>query len=287
MAYHGQEASPRPGPRQVQTSRLKIHRLGSAAFVLAFAIAAVARAQDAPVAPPPAPTSASPPASQEAAPSQKPPPYAFEPAPPSVHAPQTAFWVGARLGLLGYGGAFFVNAQNREETTGNFIGQGLAGEANVGDRLNHRYIPYLLLEYAVLQPGHRFNDNTSAQSILAGLGFRFIIGNVHRTGFLADLSVGRRTISVAREGHSFKMQAPEIFRLGLGAEIRMSTRFTLSPLAHLSGGSMSQSSGEIFYAPQGDGADRPTFIDGSISGSQRSYLVVGIGCGAHFDLFGD
>jgi hypothetical protein len=189
--------------------------------------------------------------------------------------------------LLGYGGAFFVNQLNAEETTGNIVQSGAALEANAGARLNKRYVPYVLFEYAGLRHGHRFDQDAKAESSLLGLGFRFVIGNVDRAGLLADLSVGLRTITVRSNGQEFKMQGPEIFRLGLGAEIRFSKLFTLSPLAHLSGGSMGKSSGDLGYAPgQGDHQTKPTFLDGSISGSQRSYLVVGLGCGAHFDLFG-
>lgn len=211
----------------------------------------------------------------------------IEAQPRATHAPKNAFYVGARLGLLGYGGKFFVNERSAEETSGNFIGPGASVEVNVGARLNRRYIPYLLVEVAAHQAGHRFDKDTESMSRLVGLGFRFVLGNVDRAGFLADLSIAQRTISVTRDGQTFRMHGPEIFRLGLGAEIRLSNVITLSPMGHISGGSMAQSDGDIAYAqPQTDGQTHPTFLEGNVSKSQRAYLVIGIGCGAHFDLFG-
>lgn len=242
-------------------------------------------------APAPAPAPAQPtpaPDAEPAAPlAPAPPPFTYEPAPLPVHAPHTAFWLGAQVGAIGYGGAFFLNQKNHEETSGNFVGAGGALELDVGARLNRRYLPYVLVEYAALAPGHRFDKDTRAASSLLGVGFRFVLGNVDRAGFLADLSLAQRTIAVRRGGQEFQMRGPELFRLSLGAEIRMTNLITLSPIAHLSGGSMAQSDGTIPYVDgQGDGEVAPTFQDGKISGSQRSYLVVGIGCGVHFDLFG-
>lgn len=204
-----------------------------------------------------------------------------------MHAPHTAFWLGAQVGAIGYGGAFFLNQRNKEETSGNFVGAGGALELDVGARLNRRYIPYVLVEYAALAPGHRFDRDTQAASSLLGVGFRFVLGNVDRAGFLADLSLAQRTIAVRRGGQEFQMRGPELFRLSLGAEVRLTNLVTLSPIMHLSGGSMAQSDGSVTYVSgQGDGETQPSFQDTNISGSQRSYLVVGIGCGVHFDLFG-
>jgi hypothetical protein len=51
---------------------------------------------------------------------------------------------------------------------------------------------------------------------------------------------------------------------------------------------MSDTSGHITYGPggSGDGLTHPTYQDGTPINNQRNYLVVGLGCGAHFDLFG-
>jgi hypothetical protein len=83
------------------------------------------------------------------------------------------------------------------------------------------------------------------------------------------------------------MQAYELFRLGLGAEIRFSTLFTISPMAWISGGTMSDTSGNVPFAPgQGDGLTQPTYTNGQSINDERAYLVMGVGCGAHFDFFG-
>lgn len=221
-------------------------------------------------------------------PAPAPPPYVYAPAPPGKHAPHTALWLGARGGILAYGGAFFDNSINQQETSGNFVGAGPSIEANIGVRLNHRYIPYVLAEYAALPAGHRFDSGaTSAHSTLYGVGFQFLIGNVDKIGFLADLSLAQRTISLVQGSDRYDMKAPEIFRLALGAEIRLSTLMSISPTATLSGGTMQSSKGTVAYAPgQLDGQTQPTYSGGNIADSQRSYLVVGIGCGVHFDVFG-
>ena len=122
-----------------------------------------------------------------------PPPYEHEPAPAPTHAPHNAFWVGAQLGAIGYGGSFFINRQKREETTGNFVGNGASLEVDVGARLKRRYMPYVFGEFAALTPGHRFDENARTSSRLLGLGFWFIIGNVDKAGLLADLSLAQRT----------------------------------------------------------------------------------------------
>jgi hypothetical protein len=83
------------------------------------------------------------------------------------------------------------------------------------------------------------------------------------------------------------MSGLEIFRLGLGAEIRISTLFVISPMAQLSGGTMTDTSGSVTYAPnQGDGLTHPTYQNGQVINAQRGYLILGLGCGAHFDFFG-
>ena len=84
------------------------------------------------------------------------------------------------------------------------------------------------------------------------------------------------------------MQALEIFRLGLGAEVRISTLFVISPMATLSGGAMSDTDGNVQFssAGSGDGIKSPIYHDGKQIGNQRGYVIVGIHCGAHFDIFG-
>jgi hypothetical protein len=56
----------------------------------------------------------------------------------------------------------------------------------------------------------------------------------------------------------------------------------LSPLAYLSGGVMSTTSGSVTF---NNGAT-PPFTNGQGVTVQRGYLVFGLGVGTHFDLIG-
>lgn len=205
-------------------------------------------------------------------------------------APNYALWLGGRLGVLGFGNAFFENDLRRPETTGNYLKSGPSLQLDIGARLSKRYVPYVGLEVAALPVGRRFDGTDAhARSTFLGVGLRLIAGDVDTAGFVADLSFGIRTVTLTRGDDSYSMRALEIFRLGLGAEIRVAPRFTLSPMFQLSGGQMVGTDGRITYAAgQGDGLAGPSFQGGTDiePGRQMTYLVVGIGCGAHFDLFG-
>ncbi len=204
------------------------------------------------------------------------------------HAPEFSLFASGNVGIIGYGGNFFENAANASESTGNFVTPGASFELDVGARLGARYIPYLAWEHAFLAAGHRFEGTgATASSDYVGLGFRLIAGNVDNVGFLSELGIGFRTVTLAGNGETFKMTSLEIARLGLGAEIRLSTLFTLTPIAKLSVGQMDDTSGAIGYGKnQGDGQTGTTFYNGAIGQSPRNYVVVGLGCSANFDFFG-
>jgi hypothetical protein len=221
-------------------------------------------------------------------PSSSPPPVIYTEAPAETHAPKFSLWTGARLGVLGFGNSFFDNENGQPETSGNFLGNGLAAEIDVGARLGKRYTPYVFFEHGFVGKGHRFTGTgATASSDLYGVGFRYTAGDVDSAGFLSELSVGVRTVTVSNGSETYKMSALEIFRLGLGAEIRISTLFVISPMAQLSGGTMTDTSGSVTYAPnQGDGLTHPTYQNGQVINAQRGYLILGLGCGAHFDFFG-
>jgi hypothetical protein len=263
-----------------------------------------------PGAPPPAaPPAAAPvdaPASGRGAPAPEaaPPPVAVaEPSPAPhgesrlddekphepTHAPKFSLWLGGSLRALGYGGNFYDNEQGKKETTGNFLGNGLGLELDVGARLGKRYMPFLFVEHGFMGAGHRFaGSDAKSSSDLYGVGFRYTAGDVDSAGFLTELAIGVRTVTVTGGGQTYKMSALEIFRLGLGAEIRISTLFVLSPMAHLSAGVMDSTSGTVAYSADGskDGIKEPTFRNGDSVNAERGYVVLGIGCGAHFDVFG-
>ncbi|MEO8876712.1 MAG: hypothetical protein ABI461_14060, partial [Polyangiaceae bacterium] len=204
------------------------------------------------------------------------------------HAPKFSLYTGLNIGVIGFGGSFFQNALNVPESTGNFVHSGLSFELLVGARLGRRYIPYLSWEHGFLGQGARIDGtNAHASSDFIGLGFRLLSFDVDSVAFASDIGIGFRSVTVADDNNTFKMTALEIGRFGLGAEIRLSTLFTLTPMARLSIGQMSDSSGNIAYgAGQGDGQKAVTFFNGQINASPTDYVVVGLGCGGQFDFFG-
>jgi hypothetical protein len=217
------------------------------------------------------------------------------PAPPVrpidyVHAPNYSLWLGGRLGILGYGGGVFTDPRtNNTETTGNFVTNGLALEIDVGARIARHFIPYLAAELGLVGAGHRF-DGTSAKAGTSFLGFgvRMLAGDVDSVSFISDLSFGLRSMQVSSDGSTWSASGFEILRLGLGVDIRLSNRVTLSPLLTISGGTLTDTNGSVGYAPnQGDNLSGTPFGNGSIPQSDRtSYESIVIGCGAHVDLFG-
>lgn len=235
-----------------------------------------------------------------------PPPVQYEyvappPGPPAmsraeyVHAPRYALWLGARLGVLAYGGGMFqdpaIGSNTYAETTGNFVGNGLALELDVGARIERRYIPYLAVELGLVGPGHRFDQtSTTAGTSFVGIGMRLLAGDVNNVSFASELSFGFRKMQVSNDTGTWTATGFEFLRLGLGAEIRLTTHFTLSPMLTVSGGTLTDTSGSIGYGPnQGDGqTGTPSYVNGGQipSNAQATYAAFVIGCGAHFDLFG-
>jgi hypothetical protein len=228
-----------------------------------------------------------------------PPPAVVYIEPPRKHAPEYSLWLGGRLGVIAYGGSFFDNGAityatdgtpiigNSPETTGNLIRSGLAPalEIDAGARLGKRYIPYVGLELGLVGAGRRFDGgpSTTAGTSFIGVGFRYLAGDVNNASFASDISFGIRKVTLSNDSGQWSMTGLEIFRLGLGAEVRMSNHFTISPMITLSGGAMSDTDGHITFA---DGT-HPAYQDGQSIGTPHNYLVVTAGCGAHFDLFGN
>jgi hypothetical protein len=207
----------------------------------------------------------------------------------SKHAPPFSLWLGGRLGVLAYMGGLYAFGANQIETVGNFVQPGLALELNAGARIARRYIPYFAFEIGLMGAGHRFDQtSTRANTSFFGFGFRYLSGDVDRAAFVSDLSIGLRTFQVSNGTGTWSATGLEILRAGLGAEIRLSTLFTLSPMATIAWSSVSDTSGHISYAPnQGDGLTGPVFQNGqSIGSAQTSYVAFVLGCGGHFDLFG-
>jgi hypothetical protein len=230
-----------------------------------------------------------PPPQQQPPPREAPPPVPYvEPEVPT-HAPKFSLWAGPRLSYLGFGFNWYRNNDGNSETTGNLVGNGFAPELDVGVRFSHRYMPYLFWEHGFLAAGHRFEGEptASASTDFYGIGFRFLSGDVDSVAFVSDIAVGKRVISVSNGGQTYSMSGLEIFRLGLGAEIRVMTLFTIDPILSISGGSLNDTEGTVTFAPnQGDGATQPPYKNGATIENSRPYVMLSLGVGVHFDIFG-
>ncbi len=317
MTYHAAGGGANAG----WTNDARHDLVGASAAGVAFFVALPVLAQDSsgplPPLPPSAPVYAPeaspppPPPDQPPPPPDQPPPppavydgyppppaiyYAPPPPPrPRIHAPVYSLWTGARIGYMGFSGGFYgVPVGNpvisATESTSQLVTPGPTIELDVGARLGRHYVPFIFYEHSFLQAGNRFagEGNTSAYAELYGVGFRFTAGDPDRAGFLSEISIGERTVSVSAGGQTFKMSALEYFKLGLGAEIRLSTLFVLSPLASLSTGTMTDTSGSVTFssAGSGDGNTHPPYQNGQQILDQRGYVMLSLTVGAHFDLFG-
>lgn len=274
--------------------RMHVRLLPSSALViLLVGRAAQAQVPETPLVseppPPAAPLPAAAPPTYEPAP-LPPPEYRYVSPPVPVHAPRFALWAGAHVSFQTFGNSFFRNENGQSEVTGNFIKPGLGTEVDLGVRLEKRYIPYVMYErYWSFGDGRRFQgiDSTSYGQFY-GFGFRYLFGNPDFVAGFTDLSFGRRVVGVTAGNDSYSMSTFEFLRLGLGAEIRLTSKLTLSPQITLSSGVMQGTSGRVTYAAsrQGDGLVQPRYAGGATIEDTTSYIVFGLGVGAHFDLFG-
>ena len=220
---------------------------------------------------------------------QPPPPVEYvEPESPT-HAPKYSLWMGPRLSYLGFGFSFFGNRSNHSETTGNFVGNGVAPQLDLGARISYRYIPHVFWEHGFLAKGHRFEgDSASASTDFYGIGFRYLGGDVDSVSFLSEISIGKRVVSVTNGGQTYTMTGLEFFKLGLGAEIRLHTLFSIEPVFSIAGGSLNDTSGTVKFSAEGskDGITEPAFKNGETIENTRQYVMLSLGVGIHFDVFG-
>jgi hypothetical protein len=224
-------------------------------------------------------------------PQQRPPPPPVDYVEPELptHAPKYSLWVGPRLSYMGFGFSWYRNADGGSETTGNLVGNGMAPEIDLGVRFAHRYAAFLFYEHGYLLAGHRFDGDgsASASTDFYGIGFRFLSGDVDSVAFASDISIGKRVVTVKNNSGMYSMSGLEIFRLGLGAEIRVTTLFTIDPMLSISGGTLNDTEGTITFAPnQGDGITKPPFVGGKTIDDARPYVMLSLGVGVHFDVFG-
>lgn len=226
---------------------------------------------------------------RRAQPAPPPPPVDYEEPEQPVHTPRFSLYTGARLNFTGWAGGFFQNELGERETTGNFAGVGPSFQLDVGARIARRYIPFLFFEQSFYRQGHRFDgSDASSSGQFYGLGFRFAsVGEYSDVGFMSELAVGVRSVRVSEGNQSYTMSGLEFFRLGLGAEIRLATLFSISPMATIAAGSFQDAEGTIGYSAEGsgDGLTQPTFQNRTIRDG-ATYVHLGVGIGGHFDIFG-
>lgn len=215
---------------------------------------------------------------------QPPPPVDYVEPDPPTHAPKFSLWVGPRLSYMGFGFNWYRNADGTNETTGNLVGNGMAPELDIGARISHRYMPYVFIEHGFMLAGHRFDGDSgaSASTDFYGIGFRFLSGDVDSVAFLSDIAIGKRVITLKNGSGTYEMSGLEIFRLGLGAEIRAMTLFTIEPVLSISGGSLNDTEGSITFV---DGTT-PPYQKGKTIDDSRPYVMLSLGVGVHFDVFG-
>jgi hypothetical protein len=194
-------------------------------------------------------------------------------------APKTAFWLGARLGwFLPFGNVYARNVQIAPYTVyegipwSDFASSGPMFEVDAGMRLSRNYNLFALWERAQLGSGDadvRFSDGTSpgdqdgGDTDFYGVGLR-ASSDANRVGFLTELALGYRRARTHFEDGSELQFTDGILegRLGLGADIRVSPFFSLSPMATIGVGSFGdiefkRSNGQKFDVTgpndQGDG----------------------------------
>lgn len=220
-----------------------------------------------------------------------------EPPPPPVPrhiAPRMSLWLGARLGyfvpfgdIWGRCSSSGYSACDRIEGTkfSDVASSGPMVELDVGMRLGRNYMLYLGWERAQLgaadgpSPDSSYGSRQSrADSDFVAVGFR-LSANPDDLGLVLDLAIGARRFRGVYEGAT-ELQltdAPMESRLGIGADIRINRKFSLSPMLTLGLGSFGKA----------DWVTRDTVESAMPLGSDRlthGWLTLQIG--GHFDIAG-
>ena len=194
------------------------------------------------------------------------PPPLYEPPPPPKpkhRAPKTAFWLGARGGYFVPAGALWHRwvgpGANDYDEVGwrEYASSGPMLELDVGARVSRHYNVFFTWEHASLGTGTADpgpdGEQTSASTDYYALGLR-ASSNADRVGFLTEINLGWRRFNVEWEnGAQLHMyDAPLEFRIGLGADIRVTPFFSLSPMVSLGAGGFRTAE---YEAPNGQKSD--------------------------------
>ena len=243
-------------------------------------------------APPPRP--GDPPAFEPPLPG--PPIFVVEPPPPPVPrhvAPRTSLLLGARVGWFVPFGSLYVKG---ERSLSNFVSQtrvdisdyahsGPLVEFDIGARLGRNYGLFGFWERAVFSAGsdtttfYGHGDQRGGTSDFWGAGVR-ASSDADHIGFLTELAVGYRRARMEWEDDS-AIEATHSFpeaRFSVGADIRVSKTFSLSPLLSFGVGGF----GEVNFV---DKNGKTTDLIGR-DGSPDSHGWFELHLGGHFDAFG-
>jgi hypothetical protein len=216
----------------------------------------------------------------------------YEPPPPPKpkhRAPKTAFWAGARIGyFIPFGNLWLrenpPNSQSFDEVKwSHYASSGPMFELDVGARLGRAYNLFFLWERASLGTGSEqpdaFGGQKTGESDYYAIGLRFS-SDPDKVGFLTEIDLGwRRFRARWEDGTELQMtEAPLEFRLGLGADIRVSPIFTISPLVTLGLGAFGSAE---WVSPSGQKTD--AFADGD-EAAGHGWVTFQIG--GHFDIPG-
>jgi hypothetical protein len=224
-----------------------------------------------------------------------PPPYGYPgypyepppPPPPRHRVSNNSLWLGVRGGVLFPAGHLYDEGTDYYYypyglSWSDVAGSGPLFELNLGGRFARRYIVFAAWEHAVLGTGSDsnyqmlFGSQTSARTDFAGLGFRWS-SNPDDVGLALELGLGYRWFKERwAGGYRLSMEGFGEFRLGLGADVRVSRALAISPMLTVSEG--------VFN-------DRNQGLPGQPMQPIRSYSAahqtLTLTLGAHFDLLGN
>jgi hypothetical protein len=218
----------------------------------------------------------------------------WEPPPPPpplqpIHvAPKTSLWGGVRLGwFVPFGGVYArgdeVNGflERRSVPWRDFVSSGPVFELQLGARLSRNYNVFALWERAELGrgDGDTLGSPEDSSTDFWGVGLR-ASSDPDRVGFLTEVALGyRRARTEFKDGSALELTEGVLeARIGIGADIRLSPTFSLSPMATAGVGSF----GDVNRVSS-DGV--ATDLIGDLD-EHDAHGWFTIGLGAHVDLLG-
>lgn len=229
-----------------------------------------------------------------------PPGVVWEPPPPPEPrhvAPKTSLWVGARLGWfipLGYifervteqqQGSFLIFTYDRVSWR-DYADPGPMFEIDVGARLGRNYNVFALWERGELGASRADPDVFGVGSSQErgdtdywASGLR-ASSDADDIGLLTEVALGyRRARTPWKDGTELRLSSSFLeARLGVGADIRLDERLTLSPMLTFGAGTF----GDIeIVDPSGRHIDQFGRLD-----EYQSHGWLTLQLGAHFDVFG-